>query len=101
AILAEVIGTTAMNASNGFTRWLPSVITVLGYGVAFYCLSLTLRTVPMGIAYSAWAGCGIVLIALAGAIFFKQQPDFPAILGMLLIVAGVILVTLVSRTGAH
>lgn len=101
AILAEVIGTTALNASQGFTRWLPSAVTVIGYGVAFYCLSLTLRSVPMGIAYAVWAGSGIVLIALSGALFFKQFPDAAAVLGMLMIVAGVILVTVVSRTGTH
>lgn len=101
AIIAEVIGTTALNASQGFTRWWPSLITVVGYALAFYCLSLTLRTVPMGIAYAVWAGSGIVLIALSGAVFFKQFPDTPAVLGMLMIVAGVILVTMVSRTGTH
>lgn len=101
AIVAEVIGTTALNASQGFTRWLPSALTVIGYAVAFYCLSLTLRTVPMGIAYAVWAGSGIVLIALSGAVFFKQFPDWPAVLGMLMIVVGVILVTTVSRTGTH
>lgn len=101
AIVAEVIGTTALNASQGFTRWLPSTITVLGYGVAFYGLSLTLRTIPMGVAYAVWAGCGIVLIALAGAVFFRQIPDWPAILGMLLIVAGVVCVTLLSNTASH
>lgn len=101
AIVAEVIGTTALNASQGFTRWLPSTITVLGYGVAFYGLSLTLRTIPMGVAYAVWAGCGIVLIALAGVVFFKQIPDWPAIIGMLLIVVGVVCVTLLSNTTGH
>ncbi len=101
AIVAEVIGTTALNASQGFTRWLPSTITVLGYGVAFYGLSLTLRTIPMGVAYAVWAGCGIVLIALAGVVFFKQIPDWPAIVGMALIVAGVVCVTLFSNTTGH
>ena len=101
AIVAEVIGTTALNASQGFTRWLPSTITVLGYGVAFYGLSLTLRTIPMGVAYAVWAGCGIVLIALAGAVFFKQIPDWPAVVGMALIVAGVVCVTLLSNTTGH
>ena len=101
AILAEVVATTALNASQGFTRLWPSVITVLGYGIAFYALSLTLRTVPMGIAYAVWAGVGIVLIALVGAVFLKQQPDLPAMIGMACIIVGVVLVTFVSRTGAH
>lgn len=101
AILSEVIATSALNASQGFTRLWPSVVTVVGYCLAFYFLSLTLRTVPMGIAYAVWAGAGIVLIALSGAIFFKQLPDLPAVLGMLFIVVGVVLVSAVSRTAGH
>ncbi len=101
AILSEVVATSALNASQGFTRFWPSAVTVDAYCLAFYFLSLTLRTVPMGIAYAVWAGTGIVLIALVGALFFKQIPDAPAVLGMLLIVIGVILVSAVSRTGGH
>ena len=101
AIVAEVVATSALNASQGFTRLWPSVITVVGYCVAFYALSLTLRTIPMGIAYAVWAGVGIVLIALVGALFFKQTPDLPAMLGMGVIIAGVVLVTLVSSTASH
>jgi small multidrug resistance pump len=101
AILSEVVATSALNASQGFTRLWPSLVTVVGYCLAFYFLSLTLRTVPMGIAYSVWAGAGIVLIALSGAIFFKQLPDLPAVLGMLFIIVGVVLVSAVSRTAGH
>lgn len=101
AILAEVIATSALNASQGFTRLWPSVITAVGYLIAFYALALTLRTIPMGIAYAVWAGTGIVLIALAGMVVFDQKPDLPAVLGMWLIVIGVVLVTLVSKTSAH
>ncbi|WP_296033947.1 SMR family transporter [uncultured Alcanivorax sp.] len=101
AIVAEVVATSALNASQGFTRLWPSVATVVGYCVAFYALSLTLRTIPMGIAYAVWAGVGIVLIALVGALFFKQTPDLPAMLGMGFIIAGVVLVTLVSSTASH
>ena len=101
AIVAEVVATSALNASQGFTRLWPSVTTVLGYCVAFYALSQTLRTIPMGIAYAVWAGVGIVLIALVGALFFKQPPDLPAMLGMGFIIAGVVLVTLVSSTASH
>ena len=101
AILSEVVATSALNESDGFTRLWPSVITVVGYCLAFYFLSLTLRTVPMGIAYAVWAGVGIVLIALVGGIFFKQIPDAPALLGMLLIIIGVVLVSVVSRTAGH
>ncbi len=101
AILSEVVATSALNASQGFTRLWPSLVTVAGYCLAFYFLSLTLRTVPMGIAYAVWAGAGIVLIALSGAIFFKQLPDLPAVLGMLFIIVGVVLVSAVSRTAGH
>ena len=101
AIVAEVVATSALNASQGFTRLWPSVTTVVGYSIAFYALSLTLRTIPMGIAYAVWAGVGIVLIALVGALFFKQIPDLPAVLGMGFIIAGVVLVTLVSSTASH
>ena len=101
AIVAEVVATSALNASQGFTRLWPSVATVVGYSIAFYALSLTLRTIPMGIAYAVWAGVGIVLIALVGALFFKQIPDLPAMLGMGFIIAGVVLVTLVSSTARH
>ncbi len=101
AILSEVVATSALNASQGFTRLWPSMVTVVGYCLAFYFLSLTLRTVPMGIAYAVWAGAGIVLIAISGAIFFKQLPDLPAVLGMLFIIIGVVLVSAVSRTAGH
>lgn len=101
AILSEVVATSALNASQGFTRLWPSMVTVVGYCMAFYFLSLTLRTVPMGIAYAVWAGAGIVLIAISGAIFFKQLPDLPAVLGMLFIIVGVVLVSAVSRTAGH
>lgn len=101
AILAEVVATSALNASQGFTRLWPSVTTVVGYSIAFYALSLTLRTIPMGIAYAVWAGVGIVLIALVGAVFFKQMPDLAAMLGMGFIIAGVVLVTLVSNAASH
>ncbi|MFT6340875.1 MAG: small multidrug resistance pump [Alcanivorax sp.] len=101
AILAEVVATSALNASQGFSRLWTSVVTVVGYSIAFYALSLTLRTIPMGIAYAVWAGVGIVLIALVGALFFRQQPDLPAVVGMVFIVVGVVLVTFVSRTSGH
>ena len=101
AILSEVVATSALNASQGVTRLWPSMVTVVGYCLAFYFLSLTLRTVPMGIAYAVWAGAGIVLIAISGAIFFKQLPDLPAVLGMLFIIVGVVLVRAVSRTAGH
>ena len=101
AIVAEVIATTALNASNQFTKWLPGLITIIGYGVAFYFLSLTLRTMPVGIVYAVWSGVGIVLVALVGVIFFKQIPDLPAVIGMILIIAGVLIMNLLSKTTGH
>lgn len=101
AILSEVIGTTALQASDGFTKTIPSVIVVLGYGLAFYLLSLVLRFMPMGVAYAIWAGLGIVLIGLAGVVVFKQTLDVPTMLGMGLIVAGVAVINLFSKTVGH
>lgn len=98
AIVAEVIGTLALKASDGFTRLLPASITVVGYGVAFYGLSLVLKSITVGVAYAIWSGSGIVLVAVAGWLWFKQSLDFPAILGMILIVAGVAVMNLFSKT---
>jgi small multidrug resistance pump len=101
AIFCEVIGTTALQSSDGFTRLGPSLLVVVGYGLAFYLLALVLRTIPMGVAYAIWAGLGIVLIGLAGAIVHKQHLDLPAMLGMGLIVAGVAVINIFSKTVAH
>ena len=92
AIVAEVIGTCSLKASAGFTRLVPSIIVSVGYVVAFFFLSLTLRTIPVGIAYAIWAGAGIALIVAAGAVYFQEIPDLPAIVGVALIVAGVVIV---------
>lgn len=101
AIVAEVIATSALKASDGFTRLLPSVIVVLGYGLAFFLLSLTLRTIPVGIAYAIWSGVGIVLVALIGLFVFKQSLDWPALLGIGLILAGVLVMQVFSRSSGH
>ena len=101
AIIAEVIGTSALKASEEFTRLVPSLIVVAGYVVAFFFLSLTLRTIPVGIAYAIWAGAGIALIVAVGAILFQQVPDLPAIVGLTLIVAGVVIVNTMSHTTLH
>jgi small multidrug resistance pump len=101
AIVSEVIGTTAMKQSDGFTRPLPALVTVLAYGVAFYCLSLTLRTIPTGVAYAIWSGVGIVLIALMAWVVNGQKLDAPAMIGMALIIAGVLVMNLFPRAGAH
>jgi small multidrug resistance pump len=97
AILAEVIATTALKASEGFTRPLPSLLVVVGYGVAFYCLSLTMRSIPLGIVYALWSGLGLLLITLAGWLLWGQRLDGPALLGMGLIIAGVTVINLSAR----
>ena len=101
AIVAEVVATTAMKSSDGFTRLWPSLIVVAGYMVAFYFLSMTFRTLPTGIADAMWAGAGIVLITLLGWIIHKQTLDLPALLGMSLIVSGVLVINIFSKSGAH
>ncbi|PRY66867.1 small multidrug resistance pump [Vreelandella songnenensis] len=101
AIVAEVIATSALKASEGFTRPLPSVLVVVGYGVAFYLLSLVLRTLPVGIAYAIWAGLGIVLVTLMGVFAFGEKPDLPAVVGISLIVAGVVVLQVFSKMSVH
>ncbi|AZQ51025.1 MULTISPECIES: DMT family transporter [Burkholderia cepacia complex] len=101
AIVAEVIGTSALRAADGFTRLWPSVLVVAGYGVAFYCLSLTLRTMPVGIIYAVWSGAGIVLITLVAMLLYRQVPDVPAVIGLGLIIAGVVVLNLFSKMQAH
>jgi small multidrug resistance pump len=98
AILAEVIGTSALKASNGFTVWLPSTVVVAAYGVSFYFLSLALRAIPVGVAYAIWSGVGIVLISAIGWALFKQRLDAAAIIGIGLIMAGVVVIQLFSST---
>lgn len=101
AIAAEVTATSFLKASAGFTKWLPSLVTVVGYCVSFYFLSLTLAFIPTGIAYAIWSGIGIVLISLLGWIFFGQTLDAAAIAGMGLIIAGVAVINLFSKSAAH
>ena len=101
AIVAEVIGTSALKASEGFTRLLPSVVVVLGYAVAFYCLSLVLKTVPVGIAYAVWSGLGIVLITLVAFVVYGQKIDLPGLIGIGLIVAGVVVLNVFSKASVH
>lgn len=101
AILAEVVATSALKASDGFSKPVPSLIVVLGFGVAFYCLALVLRTIPMGVAYAIWSGLGIVLISLSGLLLFGQKLDAPALIGMALIVAGVVVLNVFSRSVIH
>ena len=96
AIVAEVIGTSFLKSSEGFTRLGPSLVVVVSYILAFYFLALTLKTLPVGVAYAVWAGAGVALIALAGYLFFGQTLDLPAILGIGLIVAGVMVINVFS-----
>ncbi|ESH85142.1 Small multidrug resistance protein [Cupriavidus sp. H18C1] len=101
AIVAEVIATTALKAAAGFTRPLPSLVVVTGYAIAFFCLSLTLRSVPIGIAYAIWSGVGIVLVSVAAWLLFGQRLDLPALLGIALIMAGVLVINLWSKSVTH
>jgi small multidrug resistance pump len=101
AIVSEVIGTSALKASEGFSRLWPSVIVVVGYASAFYFLSLTLRTIPVGVAYAIWSGAGVALIALIAWILYGQALDVPAVVGIALIVAGVVVLNVFSSTASR
>ena len=101
AIAAEVIGTTALKATHGFTRLAPSVVVVAAYALAFYLLSLVMRTLPTGVVYAVWSGLGIVLISALGWLLHGQKLDLAALLGIGLIVAGVAVIQLFSKTAAH
>lgn len=101
AIVAEVVGTSALKASEGFTRLWPSAIVVAGYAVAFYCLSLVLKTVPVGITYAVWSGLGIVLITLVAWALYGQKIDLAGMIGMGLIVAGVVVLNVFSKAAVH
>ncbi len=101
AIAAEVIGTTALKATRGFTRLAPSVVVVAAYALAFYLLSRTMQTIPMSISYAVWSGVGIVLITLIGYVVYHQSLDLPALVGLGLILAGVLVIHLFSKSVAH
>ena len=101
AIVSEVVATSALKAANGFTVLVPSVIVAVGYVCAFYFLSLTLKTIPVGIAYATWSGVGIVLVALYGQFFLSQKLDLAAVVGIAMIIGGVLIVNLLSKVGAH
>jgi small multidrug resistance pump len=101
AIVAEVIGTSALKAAEGFTRPLPTLIVVVGYAAAFYFLSLALKVIPVGIAYAIWSGVGVALITLIGWVVFRQRLDPPALAGVALIVAGVVVIHVFSGVTAR
>lgn len=100
AIVGEVIATSALKASDGFSETIPSTLVVVGYGVAFYFLSLTLKALPLGITYAVWSGVGIVAVSAIGWLYYKQPLDFAAIAGMTLIMVGVLIIHLFSKSSA-
>lgn len=101
AIICEVIATSSLKLSNGFTHFIYSIITIVGYSASFYILSLALKTIPVGIAYAIWSGIGIVLISLIAWIFMKQTLDLAAVIGMGFIMFGVIIINLFSKVSGH
>jgi small multidrug resistance pump len=101
AIVAEVIATSALKASESFTRLMPSVVVMVGYGIAFTCLAMTLKTLPLGVAYAIWSGVGTALVAVVGWLVYRQQLDLPAVAGIALIIAGTIVLNLFSKVSAH
>ena len=101
AIVAEVIGTTALKASNEFTRLVPSLMVVAGYGTALYFMSISMRVLPVGIMYAIWSGMGIVLVSVIGWVMYRQVLDMPAMLGMGLIIAGAIVINAFSKSVVH
>ena len=101
AIVMEVIATSSMKALDGFNKPLPLVLVVVGYSVSLFLLSIVVKTVPVGVAYAIWSGLGIVLVSIVALIIYQQQLDLPAIIGMSLIVAGVVVMQLFSKTTGH
>lgn len=101
AIVSEVIATSALKASNGFTRLVPSILVLVGYGSALYFLSLTLRAIPVGVAYAIWSGAGVSLITVIAWVVFRQRLDVAALIGLSLIVSGVMVLFLFSKTATH
>jgi multidrug transporter EmrE-like cation transporter len=101
AIIGEVLATSALKAAEGFTKPVPSIIVVVGYSVAFYFLSLTLKTIPVGITYAYWSGIGIVLVSLIGWLWYGQRLDLPALVGMAFILVGVVIMNLFSKSVVH
>ncbi|BBA69244.1 DMT family transporter [Geobacter sulfurreducens] len=101
AIISEVAGTSALKSAEGFTRFWPSCVVVVGYASAFYFLSLTLKSIPVGIAYAIWSGLGTALIAVVAWVFMGQRLDLPAVFGILLIIAGVLVLNLCSTSATH
>lgn len=101
AIIAEVIATSALKASEGFSKLVPSVIVLVGFSIAFYFLSLVFKTIPIGVAYAIWSGVGIVLISIVGLVLFGQKLDLPAVIGIVLIISGVVVMNVFSTSVSH
>ncbi|CRL60009.1 QacE family quaternary ammonium compound efflux SMR transporter [Proteus mirabilis] len=101
AIISEVIATTMLKASEGFSRLYPSIVVVIGYCFSFWALSQVVRVMPLGIAYAIWSGLGIVLVSVAAVFIYQQKLDLPAIIGMGLIIAGVLVINLLSKSASH
>lgn len=101
AIIAEIIATTSLKESQQFTKPIPTIITILGYALAFYLFSFSLKTIPIGIAYAIWSGAGIVLISIIGYFAFKQHLDLPALIGIAFIILGVIIINVFSKSVPH
>lgn len=101
AIIFEVVGTSFLRSAEGFTRLVPSLVVATGYAVAFYCLSLALRGIPTGVAYAIWSGVGIVLVSTIAWLFFGQKLDAAAVFGIALILAGVVVIQLFSKSAPH
>jgi small multidrug resistance pump len=101
AIISEVSATSALKANEGFTKVLPSVVVLIGYALSFYFLSLTLKSLPIGVVYAIWAGLGIVLLGIIGWVVYGQELDFAAIAGMSLILSGVLILNLFSKSASH
>ncbi|MBL7717596.1 MAG: multidrug efflux SMR transporter [Flavipsychrobacter sp.] len=101
AIICETVATSSLKATEGFTRLVPTIITIAGYLGSLYLLSVTLKTIPVGIAYAIWSGVGIVLVTLFGVFIYQQKPDWPAIIGIALIIAGCVVLNLFSKMQVH
>ena len=101
AVIMEAVAMTALKASSDFTKWLPILIMIVGYSTSFYFMLLALKTIPMGITYSIWAGTGVILIAAIGAIKYHEIPDLAAVIGMGLIIVGIVIIRVFSHTSVH
>ncbi len=100
AILSEVIGTVSLKLSNGFTKPVPSIVVVIGYGASFYLLSLALKAMPIGVAYAIWSGVGLILTVIAGMIVWRETLDWARVVGIVLILIGVIFINVISKSPA-